>query len=139
MSTNKVPFTAEQLKALAANPYTRSVNEYQIRFTVSFKKYLLAEREAHGTPWKEIFRKAGYDPDVLGDKRIEHIVSRVREEARSEKGLHETGAMKKFSARDLEKQQLKTAVRELQKEVIHLNQMIEFLKKTEQLSSQVDD
>ena len=139
MSTTKVPFTAEQIKILASNPYTRSVNEYQIRFTVAFKKYLLAEREVHGTPWKEIFRKAGYDPAVLGDTRIERIVSRVRAEARSEKGLRETGAMNRFSAKDLEKQQLKTAVRELQKEVIHLNQMIEFLKKTQQLSALDDD
>jgi len=139
MKRNKVPFTPEQIAALAVNPYTLSVNEYQIRFTVAFKKYLLAEREAHGTPWKEVFRKAGYDPDVLGAGRIEHIVTNVRREAASEKGLHETASQKKFSDKDLEKQQMRTAIRDLQDEVIRLNQMVEFLKKTQQLNAQDDD
>lgn len=139
MKRTKVPFTPEQIAALAVNPYTLSVNEYQIRFTVAFKKYLLAEREAHGTPWKEVFRKAGYDPDVLGAGRIERIVTNVRREAASEKGLHETASQKKFSDKDLEKQQMRTAIRDLQNEVIRLNQMVEFLKKTQQLNAQDDD
>ena len=139
MNTAKVPFTAEQKAALAANPYTRFVNEYQICYTLAFKKYILAEREAHGTPWKEIFRKAGYDPNVLGKKRIDYIASKVHKEVCSEKGLHETAAQKKFSDKDLEKQQMRTAIRDLQKEVIRLHQMVEFLKKTQQLNAQDDD
>lgn len=134
----KIPFTPEQKAKLAVNPYTLSVNDYQIRFTVAFKKYLLAEREAHGTPWKEIFRKAGYDPDVLGDKRIERITVRIRREAASEKGLHETASRKKISDKDLEKQQMRAAIHDLQNEVIRLNQMVEFLKKTQHLDT-LDD
>lgn len=134
----KIPFTPEQKAKLAVNPYTLSVNDYQIRFTVAFKKYLLAEREARGTPWKEIFRKAGYDPDVLGDKRIERIIARIRKEAASEKGLHETASQKKISDKDLEKQQMRTAIHDLQKEVVRLNQMVEFLKKTQHLNA-LDD
>jgi len=134
----KVPFTPDQQAVLSANPYTLSVNDYQIRFTVAFKKYLLAEREAHGTPWKEIFRKAGYDPDALGQKRIERIISRTRREAASERGLHETVSRKKFADKDFEKQQMKTAIRDLQEEVIRLNQMVEFLKKTQQLKARDD-
>lgn len=134
----KIPFTPEQKAKLAVNPYTLSVNDYQIRFTVAFKKYLLAEREAHGTPWKEIFRKAGYDPDVLGDKRIERITVRIRREVASEKGLHETASRKKISDKDLEKQQMRAAIHDLQNEVIRLNQMVEFLKKTQHLDT-LDD
>ena len=133
MKKNKVPFTPDQKAVLAANPYTLSVNDYQIRFTVPFKEFLLREREAHGTPWKEIFRKAGYDPGILGEGRIERIIDRIRKEDASERGLHETAARNKFQDKDLEKQQLRTAVRDLQEEVIRLNQMVEFLKKTQQL------
>ena len=135
----KVPFTPEQKAALAANPYTSFVNDYQIRFTVAFKKYLLAERDAHGTTWKEIFRKAGYDPDVLGAKRIENIVSSVRKEANSSKGLHETASRKNLSDKNLERQQMRTAIRDLQEEVIRLNQMVEFLKKTQQINALAND
>ena len=62
MSKIRIPFTPNQIEELKSNPFTLSVNELQIRFTVEFKKFLLAEREKNGTPWKEIFRKAGYDP-----------------------------------------------------------------------------
>lgn len=136
MKRIKVPFTPEQQSALAANPYTLSITEYQIRFTVSFKEFLLRERAAHGTPWKEIFRKAGYDPDVLGKGRLDKIIRNIRKEATSERGLHETAAKNHFADKELEKQQLRTAVRDLQKEVVRLEQMVEFLKKTQQLRMQ---
>ena len=138
MKRIKVPFTPEQMAALAANPYTLSVNEYQIRFTVPFKEFLLSERAAHGTPWKEIFRKAGYNPDVLGKTRIDKIISSIRKEASSERGLHETAARDQFADKDLDKQQLRTAVRDLQEEVVRLKQMVEFLKKTQLLRAQED-
>ena len=139
MKNNKVPFTPDEIAKLAANPYTLSVNEYQISYTVAYKKYVLAEREAHGTPWKEIFRKAGYDPDILKGRRIESTVANIRREAASERGLHETASSKKFADKDLEKQQMKTAIRDLQKEVIRQGQMIEFLKKTLQLNAGEDN
>lgn len=128
MSKIKIPFTREQKEALAANPFTLSVNDHQIRFTVEFKKYLLAERERKGTAWKEIFRKAGYDPDVLGQYRIQGIVHHVRKEAASEKGLHETSA--KRPSADHQKQQMQKAICDLQREVETLKQQIELLKKT---------
>lgn len=133
-----VPFTPDEKAALAANPYTLSVTETQIRFTVAFKEYLLKEREAHGTTWKEIFRKAGYDPDVLGKSRIEKITANIRREAASERGLHETAARKKLSDRNLDEQHWRTAFRDLEQEVVRQGQMIEFLKKTQQLWIQKD-
>lgn len=139
MKKINVPFTPDQKEALAANPYTHSVTDYRISFTLAFKEFLLRERDAHGTPWKEIFRKAGYDPDVLGEKRIEKIISKTRKEKASEKGLQEPVSRNKFLEKDLEKMQLRTAVRDLQEEVIRLNQMVEFLKKTQQIRAQEDN
>ena len=127
----KIPFTKEQKEVLAANPFTLSVNDYQIRFTVEFKKYLIAEREKNGTPWKEIFRKAGYDPTMLGKNRIDSIIKTIRKESVSEKGLHETAAKK---SKNLEAKQTQKAIRELQEEVLHLQQQIEFLKKLQMLN-----
>ena len=132
MAQIKIPFTKEQKEALEINPFTLSVNDYQIRFTVEFKKYLLAEREKNGTPWKDVFRKAGYDPDVLGKRRMDAIIKAVRMEASSPKGLHETTSVKRLS-KDLERKQTQKAIQDLQNEVIRLQQQVEFLKKIQML------
>lgn len=132
MSKIRIPFTPKQKEALAANPFTLSVNDYQIRFTIEFKKYLLAEREKNGTPWKVIFQKAGYDPEILGTKRMEAIIRRIRDEAASVQGFRET-ASQKTKSRDFEQKNSQKAIQELQTEVIHLQQQIEFLKKIQML------
>ena len=125
-------FTEEQLKELKNNPFTLSANESQIRFTVEFKKYLLEEREKNGTPWKEVFRKAGYDPDVLGKARRDAIIQTIRKEAASPKGLHETTSLKAYTKGD-ERKQTQKAIEQLQKEVIRLQQQVDFLKKIQML------
>lgn len=125
-------FTEEQLKELKNNPFTLSVNESQIRFTVEFKKYLLDEREKNNTPWKEVFSKAGYDPDVFGKPRIDGIIRKVRKEAASPKGLHETTNVKAYK-KDDERKQTQKAIEQLQKEVLRLQQQVDFLKKIQML------
>lgn len=132
MNTNKIPFTQEQKEALQRNPFTLSVNDYQIRFTVEFKKFLLSERKKNGTPWKEIFRKAGYDPDMFSQTRFDSIVRRIRKEAESSKGLHETASSKTLLKKD-ERKQTQKAIKELQEEVLRLQQQVEFLKKIQML------
>ena len=122
-------FTPEQPKALASNPYPRTVNDRQIRFTVEFKRYLLSELSSPKMRHFQIFRNAGYDPDVLGRNRIDAIIRRVRREAASEKGIHETAATDKLLKEDLSKKRTAAAIRDLQEEVIKLKQQIEFLKK----------
>ena len=132
MTRIKIPFTKEQKETLESNPFTLSVNDYQIRFTIEFKRFLLNEREKNGTPWKEIFRKAGYDPDILGRTRLEGIIKNIRNEAKSPKGLHETTSTKMYE-KDNERKQTKKAIQELQNEVSRLQQQIEFLKKIQML------
>ena len=132
MTRIRIPFTKEQKEALQSNPFTLSVNDYQVRFTVEFKRFLLAEREKNGTPWKEIFRKAGYDPDIFSKGRFDAIVRNTRMQANSPKGLRETTPSKALE-KEKEKKQTAKAIQELQNEVIHLQQQIEFLKKIQML------
>lgn len=132
MTKNKNPFSNEQKESLACNPFTLSVNDYQIRFTIEFKKFLLAEREKNGTPWKEIFRKAGYDPDILGKPRMDAIIKNIRNEAKSPRGLHETTSTKMLDKNN-ERKQTKKAIQELQNEVTRLQQQVDFLKKIQML------
>lgn len=124
----KKTFTEEEQEILRSNPFTLQVTENQIRFTVEFKRFLLEEREKNGTKWKEIFRKAGYDPEILGPIRIERIPAKVKKEAMSSRGLHETAAKTGYS-KENERVQTQKAIRQLQDEVLRLQQQIEFLKK----------
>lgn len=127
-------FTDAEQEILKRNPFTLQVTETQIRFTVEFKKFLLEEREKNGTTFKNIFRKAGYDPEMLGEPRIVRISEQVRKEARSPKGLHET-VSKNHYTKENERVQTQKAIRQLQDEVLRLQQQIEFLKKTKILEA----
>lgn len=132
MSKIRIPFTPNQIEELKSNPFTLSVNELQIRFTVEFKKFLLAEREKNGTPWKEIFRKAGYDPETIGKDRMYAVIKAVRKQAASPEGLHETITIKKLEKGN-ERKHTQMAIKQLQDEVIRLQQQVEFLKKIQML------
>lgn len=132
MSKIRIPFTPNQIEELKSNPFTLSVNELQIRFTVEFKKFLLAERKKNGTPWKEIFRKAGYDPETIGKDRMYAVIKAVRKQAASPEGLHETITIKKLEKGN-ERKQTQMAIKQLQDEVIRLQQQVEFLKKIQML------
>ena len=61
---------------------------------------------------------------------MNHIINNIRNEAASPRGLRET-ARRNPKKTDVEKQLLRTAVRDLQEDVIRLKQQIEFLKKTQ--------
>ena len=132
-------FTIEQQEILRANPYTLSVNDRQIRYTVEFKRYLLNETAKPGVTDKQAFIKAGYDPEILGQYRIRSTVKSVREEAASPRGLHETGPSKdKLAKEDLSKKNTEKAIKELQDEVVKLQQQVEFLKKILQMRQTED-
>ena len=140
MLAMKHPFSEDQVMILASNPYTLFVNSDMIKFTVDFKRYLLKEIGKPEVTIKKAFANAGYDPEILGDERISSVVRRIRREASSAKGLHETGVLKpKLAEEDLSKKHMKTAIRELQDEVVKLQQQVDFLKKILLLYSEDSD
>ena len=126
--SKKPCYTQEQIAILANNPYTRSVNQNRVSFTVEFKRFILEERERSGMPWKEIFRLAGYDPEIFGKGRIDRIVRETRSQAASPKGLRAPSNKPRKVASD--KEQMRKTLREMKEEISVLNQKIEFLKKT---------
>jgi len=132
MTRKRKLFTEAEQEILRRNPFTLQVTGNQIRFTVEFKKFLLEEREKNGTTFKNIFRKAGYDPEILGESRIVRISEQVRKEALSPKGLHETAARNRYE-KENERVQTQKAIKQLQKEVLRLQQQVDFLKKTKML------
>ena len=116
------------------NPYTLSVTDKQIKFTIEFKRFLLDELAKPGVSYKQAFRNAGYDPNILGRSRILSVVCSVRKEAASPKGLRETGPSKvRLAEQDLSKRQMRASIKELQNELVRTQQELEFVKKILQL------
>lgn len=125
-----ITFTNEQVEKMRSNPYTLSLNEKQIRFTLAFKenfiKLLISGKSLRG-----IFQELGYDPDVIGHDRMCNISSRIQKEAKSTNGLHE-GNKKHFSKPaepHYENMPPDQAMARMQHELLYMRQELEFIKK----------
>lgn len=70
-------FTEEQRKILSKNPNVESVEKTRIIYTEAFKSYYVKNYLAGKKP-TEIFIEAGFDPAILGNKRIERASARWR-------------------------------------------------------------
>jgi len=138
----RIPFTPEQMEVLMCNPYTARVTPHRILFTLEFKEFAMQQVTVSGMTYRKIFQKAGYDTELLGHERMKHIMRSIKLEAASAEGLQEPkgGTREQELARrqkeDLSKKHTKTAIRELQDRVNHLEQQLEFLKKLSQLDKE---
>lgn len=136
----RIPFTPEQMELLMCNSYTAKVTPHRILFTLEFKEFAMQEVEVPGMTYRKIFQKAGYDTELLGHERMKHIMRSIKLEAASEEGLRVPKAgireeeLAKRRKEDLSKKHTKTAIKELQDRVNHLEQQIDFLKKLSQLN-----
>lgn len=130
MSRAKRKFTEEEIRILAANPYTYRVTEKTIRFTLAFKEEFL-RRDKEGYSVKQIFIDLGYDYEMLGKRRCEGVRQHVVHEAISESGLHEGTLFPKIkpSSRDYTTLPESKAIEYMQHELLYLRQEVEFLKK----------
>ena len=70
-------FTEEEKEILRQNPYVESVENTRIIYTEEFKVYYMKNYLAGKKP-TEIFVSAGFDPVLMGNKRIERASARWR-------------------------------------------------------------
>lgn len=134
MSTKK-KFTEEEIKLLQSNPNIVTVSASKLTYSLAFKQ-MAVEKASKGMTSVKIFTQAGLGLELMGKPRIYAAMKSFKREATSADGLQEPHGKSKearmaaFAKNDLTKKQTKTAIRELQNKVIHLEQQIEFLKKT---------
>lgn len=135
--TNK-RFTPEEVKIIQQNPYVVSVCPTRITYSLAFK-HVAIEQAGKGLRSTDIFRNAGFDPDMLGRPRMVAALKSFKREAASPAGLREPRGksreerLSQFAKEDLSQKQTRRAIRELQDKVIELEQTIEFLKKIQSL------
>lgn len=130
-------FTEEQQTELYNNLYTYKVTKSCIKFTDEFKNAFW-KMYIDEMPIKEIFKNLGYDPAMLGEKRIEGFVYHLRKEKLNNeqrtKSANRTSKVRrppldtKYS--DMPSQD---AIRAMEAELTYLRQEVEFLKKISQL------
>ena len=126
---SKKPFTAEEIIILRQNPFTYKVTNSTLSFTKEFKELFITEYNAGVIP-RQILANHGYDPEILGDRRIwgisQHLRAQYEEAGGSFSGCNTVSRRAKNPDKLLsEKDELKR----LRLEVDYLKQEIEFLKK----------
>ena len=69
--------SSAEMEILQKNPYVEDVNRQRILYTYEFKCFFMEQYLAGKRP-VEIFRQAGFDVPMLGEKRIERATARWR-------------------------------------------------------------
>lgn len=137
--SRKKTFTPEQVEVLQQNPFTHRVSEMSITFTLEFKKFFFEQTRIPGMTSKKILEKAGYDFTMFSKASIDHLRRNILAEAASPRGfkpprgLSSAERTAQFAAQDLSRQKTEVSIRQLQERIVHLEQQIEFLKKTSRL------
>lgn len=125
-------FTEEEMERLRQNPYTYRVTKYQLSFTKEFKEIFYSEYQAGELP-RQILIDHGYDPAILGDRRVWGIYRHLREQYEKYGGFRESGPPHRTQSHASAAVEISAAeeneLKKLRHEVDYLKQEIEFLKK----------
>lgn len=127
-------FTEEQQNELQKNPYIEKVSAKSITYTKEFKEKFEEEYKLGKLP-SQILADMGIDPRILGKRRKDSIVSRMRlyelrPEGCDDTRKNNTGRPSTKDLSDADK------IKRLEQRISYLNQENEFLKKNIQLDRQ---
>lgn len=121
-------FTEEELKDLRANPYVKSSTTHMVRFTVAFKEEFWRRYNEECENPRKIIAELGFDPNVLGKRRIDGILMHIKEQA--DEGFRDVRIdQSQVSSADKELSPSKSILK-MQHKVAYLEQELEFIKKT---------
>lgn len=118
----------EYVEKLNDHPYVAQATEWMVSFTSEFKKIAYDEYYS-GKNMREIFTDAGFNVEILGDKRLRNFRNLIVKKGESESGFEDG---RKDNCRKEPKSteaQLARRIRELEHRNAYLEQENEFLKK----------
>ena len=128
MVYNRKRFTEAERMELAKNPFTLAVTEDRIFYTDAFKDICWDLLRAGQTP-RRAFTELGYDPVILGSKRMERFAHRLRKAHGVAVSTSPVGRAADYSNLPAD-----VTIARMERELKYLRQENEFLKK---LSAQV--
>lgn len=123
-------FTDEQVQQLNMNPYVKKASNKSITYTDDFK-ITFTKKYLEGNPPSVILREMGFNPRILGKKRIDRFVGNIyKYKARGDDFSDQRGVN---SGRPSLKEELtdKERIARLEHKIKYLKQENEFLKKIE--------
>ena len=82
-------FTIEEQEKLRVNPYVKNVTDKSITYTEEFREYFINQYNLGKLP-KEIFKEAGFDINILGNKRIKSNTKRFKKMSERLEGFKDT-------------------------------------------------
>ena len=82
-------FTDEQVEELRKNPYVKNVSHKAITYEESFKEAFIEDYQ-NGMQPNEIFVKYGFNPKVIGHRRIDSFSQRVKGQKDRPEGFADT-------------------------------------------------
>ena len=132
MGNNIKKFTDEEMATLRGNPYTYKVTRCQLHFTAEFKKKFWDEY-SNGKLTGDILKECGYDPEMLGTKRVWgiqlYICRTGRDGGEFHTGTRISTAAQTGEASGNEVSSSQDEMKQLRSKVEYLSQEVDFLKK----------
>ncbi len=123
-------YTSKQIRQLQSNPYTLKVTKYKLYFTAKFKEDFWIRYQAGDAP-RKILTDLGYDTSLLGQKQIDSLVQRIKQQALSGEGFREgENHDKRLPEKEAENAECPNkSLERMQHELLYLRQEVEFIKK----------
>jgi hypothetical protein len=133
MDMNRNKFTKREIQLIKNNPYTYKVTEAQICYMKEFKEEFWRRYQTGETP-RAIVEALGYDPDMIGQSRINGLQINISKQAKREGGFTQgkgPGRKRKLQRElyDVEQKPTEETIVKMQHELLYLRQEVEFLKK----------
>lgn len=126
-------FCDDEVVVLRKNKYVKCVSNKAITYTQIFKENFIALK-ALNTPPKKIFKRHGFDVEMLGDSRIHNFTERMKRYSLRSEGTQDTRTTN--SGRPRIKEHSDKEIIEMQNhEIAYLKQQLEFQKKIASLDN----
>lgn len=135
---SKIIFTNEEIEELKKNKYVKHVSEKNITYSDEFKQHFIDEKSKGKGPTR-IFIESGFNPYVIGSKRIDGFNTRINNKIKNNESLDDSrgkksiGRPKKVNNKEMTD---KEKIEQLKHENLMLKAENELLKKMEFLITQ---
>lgn len=127
MQTRK-PMSKEYVNKLKEHPYVAKATEWTVSFKSDFKKMAYNEYY-NGKSMRQIFIDAGFDVEILGDKRLQNFRNKLLQKAEKDADFEDHRINNYRKEVQSTEAQMAKRIRELEHRNAYLEQENEFLKK----------
>ena len=118
----------EYVGKLKEHPYVEKATEWTISFTPDFKRMAYNEYY-NGKSMRQIFTDAGFDVEILGDKRLQNFRNKLLQKAEKDANFEDRRINNCRKEAQSTEAQMAKRIRELEHRNAYLEQENEFLKK----------